>query len=65
MVISPINQDLFRLELSRTELITMSNCLNEASSGLYLQEFHSRIGVDKEDVKKLIDQILAALDAKG
>ena len=65
MIISRINPDLFYLKLSRTELTTLSNCLNEVSSGLYVEEFHSRIGVDKEDVKKLVDQILAVMDAPG
>jgi hypothetical protein len=65
MVVSRVNDDLFRLDLSATELITISNCLNEVTGGVYVEEFHSRVGVERDLVRKLLDQILSVIDASG
>ena len=57
-----ISTSKFRLDLSRDELIVISNYMNEAMNALCVEEFSTRIGSEMKDVETLHDQILSALD---
>jgi hypothetical protein len=64
MQVYKISSDKFRLDLSRNELIAISNCINEAVNGLDIREkFATRVGSDVKSVEEIHDQILAALDS--
>lgn len=53
------------LQLSRAELETLSNALNEVCNGLDLHEFSIRLGADKPEVLKLLHRFSEVLDLLG
>jgi len=60
MMIMPTENDIFHAKLTKDELITIGNCLNEVCHGIDLFEFETRIGASKEETRRILDQILAA-----
>jgi transcriptional regulator of heat shock response len=65
MRVSRNGADQFDLELSRDELRAISNCMNEALHGLYIEEFSTRVGADQKTVESIHDQILRELRSKS
>jgi hypothetical protein len=57
MQISGTDTDGFVVQLTRTELDIVTNCLNEVANGIDVFEFETRIGATKEDVRQLLSQI--------
>jgi hypothetical protein len=55
----------FRLELSRVELGTLGNCLNEVCNGLDVPQFETRVGVSVEVVRQMLKQIVQAYRSAG
>ena len=53
------------LEVSRGELILISNALNEVSNGIHMDEgeFQTRLGVSAGDARRLLRRIQALLDS--
>jgi len=55
-------QDQVVLRLTKEELMLISNALNEVCHGLDLPEFFTRMGVEQEEVKKLLNNIGSIID---
>ncbi|MGP0068673.1 MAG: hypothetical protein ACLQGP_34365 [Isosphaeraceae bacterium] len=55
--------NLLRLDLSREELILVSNALNEVCNGIDFtdDEFHTRIGGSREKALRVLRRIAATL----
>lgn len=47
--------------LSFTELCTLNNALNEVCNGLHIAEFSTRMGVEREEAARLLEQIHALI----
>ena len=60
MKISARGSDCFEILLSKEDLGTVGNCLNEVCNGIEVFEFQTRIGVSREQVSKLLDTIVKA-----
>ncbi len=55
-----INGD-FQILASREELAVLSNCMNETCNGLPIEEFQTRVGIDIELARKILDTLYGAL----
>ncbi len=60
MQIQRLSEGSFRIDLSPDELSTIGNCLNEVANGIEIFEFQTRIGVERDEVQKLLDLIVLA-----
>lgn len=49
------------IRLSLTELYIVNNALNEVCNALDLDEFHVRMGVEREDAAHFLEQIHALI----
>jgi hypothetical protein len=58
-------QEAVVLEVSRGELILISNALNEVSHGIHMDEgeFQTRLGVSVGDARRLLRRIQDLLDS--
>jgi hypothetical protein len=58
-------QEAVVLEVSRGELILISNALNEVSNGIHMDEgeFQTRLGVSVGDARRLLRRIQDLLDS--
>jgi hypothetical protein len=50
----------YSIAVSMSELITISNCLNEVCHGIELFEFETRIGANKAKVVEMLDLMLGS-----
>ena len=50
------------IRFSLTELVTVNNALNEVCNGLHIQEFATRMGVEREEAATLLEQVHALID---
>ena len=57
MRVDRLADDKFRLDVSREELGTLGNCLNEVCNGIELSEFQTRVGVSREEVQVLLQML--------
>jgi hypothetical protein len=53
---------LMTVELSASELGILNNALNEVCNGIDLPEFDTRMGAQKRDVLKLLNEVRTARD---
>lgn len=56
------------IRLSRIELYTLNNALNEVCNGLDIEEFATRMGVEREEASDLLGQIhtlIARVEGSG
>jgi hypothetical protein len=60
MHITRLPNGMFHMELSEIELGTIGNCLNEVCNGIDVTEFQTRIGVSREEVKALLQEIVSS-----
>ena len=62
MRINKEQDDEFKIELSREELGSIGNALNEVCNGVHIHdaEFQTRLGVTRNELRTLLDQIVAA-----
>jgi len=54
--------ELFWIGLTRDELATLNNCLNEALEIVDPQEFHTRVGAERSEVRSMLRMIGNAYD---
>jgi len=59
------HQDGARLDVTKTELLTIVNALNEVCNGLDIPEFSTRLGVEKEEALDLLKIAGDVLDQLG
>ena len=53
--------DAANVEVSRNELVIISNALNEVCHGLDVWDFETRMGAEKADVLKLLHRVSEVL----
>lgn len=63
MRVEKIKRDRALVELSASELETLSNALNEVCHGLDVPDFSMRMGAEKPEVLKLLHRIGEALQS--
>lgn len=56
---------IFRLNVSRDELLAISNCMNEALEFVPRPSFQTRVGVSRSDVLNLHTDLVAAARKAG
>lgn len=57
MNITYLDHAMFQIELSKSEMIMLNNCLNEARSAVSDREFQTRVGVTKKEVEQALQLI--------
>lgn len=57
MNIIKINKDKITIDLSKDELGVLSNALNEVCNGIEVWEFDTRIGVEIENARILLESL--------
>jgi hypothetical protein len=57
------SRDSAQVELTEEELTILNNALNEVANGLDIPEFATRMGVERDDVRWLLQQLREALEA--
>ena len=53
----------FLLEVTETELVTINNCINDATDLMSDGEFHARVGVERREAWVLVDEIGKQFDS--
>ncbi|HEU4884104.1 MAG TPA: hypothetical protein VFT45_17715 [Longimicrobium sp.] len=56
-----LTPDEATITVSLTELHTLNNALNEVCNGLHIEEFATRMGVEREEAAALLEQIHALI----
>ena len=51
------SQGVYSVELTEKEIVTFSNCLNEALGFISRDAFHPRIGSNQDDAERLLDNV--------
>jgi hypothetical protein len=60
MIVHSATKSSESLTLTRDEMMMDSNALNEACHGLTIEDFHARMGADREEVGQLLERLDAA-----
>lgn len=47
----------FLLEVTEDELVTINNCINDATDLMGEGEFHARVGVERREAWLIVDEI--------
>jgi hypothetical protein len=63
MQVEQVKDDKFTISLTKDEMLILNNALNETANGIWISEFQTRTGYEREEFQKLLDQIGAVLDA--
>jgi len=62
MNIISLSQSAALMEVTKDDLIMINSALNETCNGIELFEFETRIGFDRERVKRLLNEIGLLID---
>jgi hypothetical protein len=65
MKIVRVDDQTFHLEVSQTELITISNCVNDAADLLSENDFHARIGIERQQALLINKEIAKQFGFSG
>jgi hypothetical protein len=65
MLINEASGGQYLVALSESELIVLSNCLNEVCNGIDLTEFETRVGASKDKVAGMLRTISVGLAQKS
>jgi hypothetical protein len=59
MKVLSIGQDSTSIELTKREARLVKNALNEVCNGLGLQDFQTRLGIDRNDARLVLKDFVA------
>jgi hypothetical protein len=65
MKIVRIDDQTFHVEVSQTEVITIGNCVNDAADLLSENEFHARVGVERQQALLINKEIAKQFGLSG
>ncbi|MFM9904517.1 MAG: hypothetical protein ACKVQJ_08110 [Pyrinomonadaceae bacterium] len=63
MQVGQVKDDKFTITFTKDEMLIINNALNETANGIWISEFQTRTGYEREEFQKLLDQIGGVLDA--
>ncbi len=61
MKVTKIADDEFEIRADHEELVTLNNCMNEAINGLSVPDFATRVGVEREIARAMLELITSSL----
>lgn len=60
-----ISQERALVEIDRQECAVITQALNEVCNGLHIEEFATRMGAEREYVRKLLKEFFAIYNRRG
>lgn len=56
-------QEKFTITFTKDEMLMLNNALNETANGIWISEFQTRTGFEREEFNTLLEEIGVVLDA--